>query len=377
MAFADHLDLDTFVALGSMDSGLTRDAFERDRIEPAVIAHLSDLRDEGSLCVIDGAENRDIRFVDAWNAFLAGTEILWQRVLWNGLADFVLVYAIKGTIAGEEEGADKASTMSDAYELLCSRMDEGRLVGTTFHPAITPKPHFDDLRCGRTGVRCRLVVEGWQPRLERFDREAKAQGFWLPLEPAAAPVVETLEIDLPTGVLLMSDYLRMPGLHAELESRIDASIGDERYSETYSVNSERGSVATTRLIAEVADVLQVCTTNTMVAVHQSDDRLVVIDDHDGTGMDPTISGMTKTGDVCCDRWSVLLADRGTVIALMGGDEAGLDAWMASDDADAIVVNVTPGRWRVSFGEALQNVQTANDLGIDTPATTWFSMQRVG
>lgn len=374
MAFADHLDLDTFVAFGTMGPGFTRDAFQRERIDPIVIAHLVDLRDAGSLAVIDGTENRDIRFADAWNAFLAGTEILWQNLLWNGLGDFVLVHAIKGNIDGESEGADPVRTMADAYALVCRLMDAGDLVGTTFHPAVKPKPHFDDLRCGKTGDRCRLVVEGWQPRLERFDRTA--QGYWVPLEAVAAPVVQTIEIDLPTGVLLMSDYLRMPGVHAELERRIDDAIGDDRYSDTYSVNSERGHIATTRLIAEVAHVLEVSTTNTMVAVHQSEDRLVVIDDHDATSMKPTIAGMIRTGDVCCDRWTVLLADRQDVVALMGTDEAALDTWLASDEADAIIVNVTPGRWRVSFGEALRNVQTANDLGIDTPATAWFSMQRI-
>ncbi len=47
MAFADHLDLDTFVAFGTMGPGFTRDAFQRERIDPIVIAHLVDLRDAG------------------------------------------------------------------------------------------------------------------------------------------------------------------------------------------------------------------------------------------------------------------------------------------------------------------------------------------
>jgi len=377
MAFADHLDIATFTTLASMSQGLERDRLQRDEIDPAVLGHLGDVRDAGSMAVVENVENRDVRLVDAWNAFVNGTTVFWQRTLADGLSDMVLVYAIKGQIDGEKDDVDADAAMAAAYQALCLNMDEGRMVGTTFHPAVPPRPQFDDLQCGRTGDRCRLVVENWIPRLERFDRTAQASGYWLPVEPVAAPVVETVEIDLPTGVLLMSDYLRAPGIHEAIEERIEDAIGDRRYEGTHSVNSERGRVTMTRIMVEVAGVLQVCTTNTTVAIHQSEDRLVVTENHADNGSRPTVAGMTQTGEVCCDRWTVLLADRQDVLALMDDDGTLLDAYLASDDGrDTTVVNVTPGRWRVSFGEALSDRGTAASIGVVSAALTWFSMERI-
>lgn len=374
MAFADHLDLATFSALADMDNGLARDAFQRDRVDPAVLGHLRDVRDAGSMARVEGTENRDVRLADAWNAFLEGREILWQRVLADGLSDMVLVHAISGRMGAEKDGADAASCMADAYAGLCAAMDRGDLVGTTFHPAVAPRPHFDDVRCGATGDRLRLVVEGWRPRLERFDRSAKETGYWTPVKAVPAPTVETVEIDLPTGVLIVADYIRAPGMHEGLEARIEAAIGDLRYDASHSVNSAKGRVATTRAIAEAANVLQVSTTNTVVSLHRAQGRLAVVDDHDEDGGEPVVEGMERVGRVSCDRWTVLMADRAAVLGLTGGDEAALDSWIAEEEA--LVVAVEPGRWRVSFGEVLSDPAVAQALGIGTTANAWLSMSHV-
>jgi hypothetical protein len=376
MAFADHLDMQTFELLSHKDNGPVRDRLQKDLVEPAVLSHLADLRDAGSLAVIENTENREIRFADAWNAFMNGTEAEWQNSLAYNFAQYVLTHAIRASIRSEMNDVDAGVALAESYADLCRRMDEGLLVGPTSHPAITPRPFFDDLRCAKTGDRCRLVVESWQPHLERFDREAREHGFWVPLHAVDAPEVQTIEIELPTGVLLISDYLRAPGIHEALEQRIDAAIGDKRYAETHSVGSERGRAQMTRVIAEVANVLQVCTDNTVVGIHQADGRLAVVDDHDGTGREPVIAGLERTEEVSCDRWTVLLADRSHVLELMKDDGTRLDAYLASDDNDATVVTVQPGRWRVSFGEALQDRAKAAENGVVTTARVWFTMTRI-
>jgi hypothetical protein len=377
MAFTDHLDIETFDLLSRMEQGAIRDRMQGDLIEPAVITHLEDLRDAGSLAVIEGLENREIRLADAWNAFLGGEDTIWRHLLQHHMADYVLVHAIRASVRSEMDDVDSATAVAESYASLCASMDAGVIVAPTYHPAIKPKPFLDDLRCGATGDRCRLVIENWVPRLERFDRSAKESGYWVPLETVEAPEIETIEIELPTGILLISDYLRAPGIHEALEGRIDAAIGHNRYDDSHSLNSERGRVATTRVVAEAANVLQVCTGNTIVGIHQTDDRLVVVDDHDSTELEPVVEGLLRAGEVSCDRWTVLLADRSHVLELMQDDGTRLDAYLASDDNDSVVVTVKPGHWRVSFGEAVQEPEAAAELGVITKARTWFAMTRIG
>ena len=67
-----------------------------------------------------------------------------------------------------------------------------------------------------------------------------------------------------------------------------------------------------------------------------------------------------------------------VAALLGVDHSVLDGYVLEDGGSEITeLNVQPGRWRVSFGKALRSPAEAAGLGIDTPATTWLSMERIG
>jgi hypothetical protein len=388
MAFAERLSLAAFDALAQMGPSFDRDAVMNDVVSPAVMAHLEAVKADGRLGRIEGTDNRGIRLATAWNDFLDGTDSEWRYVLEHGLSQFVLIWAIEGCLKGQDDPSVREQTMLDAYESMCRLMEEGRLVKPTFFPTMTAQPALDDLRDGATGDRCRLMVEDWQPRLQKFDLGAKDAGYWIPLETVAAPVVETIEIDLPTGRLLMGDYLRMPGMHEGLEARIEAALGSRIYDDEHSTNSARGRANTTRAIWNCGSVLQICTTNTTVAVHHADGRLVVCDDHDGSGNEPAVAVMRRAAEISCDRWTVLLADRSDVLTLMkegrdvsgkpaaDGVEADLDAWMAGPDFDAVEIVVEPGRWRVSFGEALADQTAAKSIDVDTDAIVWFAMERV-
>lgn len=377
MLFSDRLDLETFTRLADMEYGLDRDDFMRDVVQPIVMAHLEEQRDTGRMAPFEGLENRSMRFPDAWNAFLAGTEAEWQYTLPNQMAHFVLIWAIDGRIKGDrEDGGDMTQTIPAAYAALCGRMDEGRIVKPTFLPIMTPQPAIDDIRCEATGARCRAIIEDWRPRLERLEMEERRG--WIPLERVAAQPAQTVEIDLPTGELLIADFIRAPGVAEAYERAIDKRMGDSRYGPAGCVSSEIGRYATTRAVLKGTGMLEISTRDVSVSVHRDGDALVFTDAHDHTDEDPAVVGMKKVAEICCDRNTVVLADRSVVARLMKDRKGRLASFLAGPDgADVVRMDVEPGRWLVTFGEAIHAPEDAAKLGVVTTARTWFTMKRIG
>ena len=378
MAFAELLDIETFTKLAGMRNGFERDAFEREHVDKAVLVHMTEMKDSGRLERVPGTENREIRFANAWNAFIDGTDYEWGFLLQRKISHFVLIWAIDAWVKGDKEGEDFDAAVRTAYGSVCTLMDEGRMVGPTFMSFMKPEPALDDLQCGKTGDRCRLVVEDWKPRLERFDMKRSSKELWFPVEAVAAPVVQTLEMDLPSGDVMICDYLRIEGFLEAMDSRIEAALGDRQYDDDHSTNSEKGRVATTRAVLAATGVLEIGASNTSVAVHRDRERLAVIDDHDtGNGI-PVVEGMTRVDEIDCGRWTILVIDRTVVKDMLGIDDAGLDELMTSEDAGGVLrMQVAPGRWSVSFGEALHDPKTAAEAGVRTTARTWFTMARIG
>jgi len=377
MPFSDRLDLATFTKLADMEYGFDRDDFMRDVIQPIVMAHLGEQRDAGRMGRFEGLDNRSMRFPDAWNAFLAGTEAEWQYTLPNQTAHFVLIWAIDGSNKGDrEEGGDKAETIPAAHAALCALMDEGRFVKPTFLPIMKPQPAIDDIRCETTGARCRAIIEGWQPRLERL--EMTDRRGWIPLEQVERAAPQTVEIDLPTGELLIADYIRAPGLPEAIERLLDESVGDERYGSAYSVDSERGRYATTRATLAATGILEITTSDSSIAIHRNENEIAFIDGYDDTDDAPSVVGMTQVDEICCDRWSVVVADRSVVTRLMKDRKGRLASFLADREGSSVVrLDVAPGRWLVTFGEAIHAPEDAASIGVVTTARTWFTMKRIG
>lgn len=377
MPFNERLDLATFTKIAEMGHGFDRDDFMRDVVQPIVMAHLEEQRDAGRMGRFEGIENRSMRFPDAWNAFLAGTEAEWQYTLPNQMAHFVLIWAIDGKIKGDrEDGGNEAEAIPAAYAALCERMDEGRIVKPTFMPIMTPQPAVDDIRCEATGVRCRAIIEDWRPRLERLEMQDRRG--WIPLEPVEKQPAQTVEIYLPTGELLIADFIRAPGVAEAYERAVDRQMGDSRYGPAGCTSSEIGRYATTRAVLKGTGMLEISTRDVSVSVHREGESIVFTDAHDHTDDAPRVEGMTVVGEICCDRSTVVLADRSIVAKLIKDRKGRLASFLSSPDGEDVVrMDVEPGRWLVTFGEAIHAPEDAAKLGVVTTARTWFVMKRIG
>lgn len=380
MAFADHLPLDMFARLNAMGPGLDRDRIEK-TVSSMALGHFQDMVRQGRVGHIAGIKGRDIRVATAWNATIDDERVDWYWTLSQKLGHAVLIAGIAAQFA---KGRDHDLPLSDqenteAHAELCTLMDAGDL-----NDGLLGRGAFDELQDSRTGDRCRLIVKGWQPRLERLQRDPYA---WTAVEDVEEIPTQTIEIDLPSGDILMTDYLRIESFREGLDARLEHRLyGDRTYSTDYSIGTDAGSINLLEATWQEGRVLEVRTDNTSVSVFQSPEgRLTVVDatTRSGDGA-PRVRCGRKIGRFSCDRWTVLVMDRQDVLAIMaeGGSAdptAELDAFLASDDCyaeDTLSLKVAPGKWRVTYGPRFDETCDRKTLGIGPSIVPWFAMEPI-
>jgi len=377
MGFADHYPLAIFEA-GYRAGQAGRDGASEHMEEiflPAVKTHLLRLRQEGRLGTAAGLAGRDVWAATDWNEMVvSGRFSRW-------LASFLTSHAFHGSHGDAERGSvfDPGSREPDvapeerirrAWERLCALLD----AGTTDHAF-----RLETQQDGITGDRCLLEFVDWKPALMRWT----GSGFEPAQDMGAIPLA-TIEIDCPSGELILTDA--MTAGDDVFREAID--LGDRRHT-VASLNSDQGCVNYSTIVAAEYGFGAVATDNTMVAVHRQGDRLVVserhadedlrLDDEDG---DVTVAGWDKVGTFCCDRWMVEIIDRQVAVDIMtrhGTQDASaaLDAWIADEDDEVVVVKMTPGRYRISFGPGFSQRFDRSAAGIPNGPEPWLLMERIG
>ncbi len=376
MNFALHLPFAVFAALGAMPSGRKRDRYVDENVRKAILAHLETARGTGIMLPVHGGMNRRIRLVKAWNEFISDAGATGTSHLVSAATRMVLQWSIDAHLKTRRmQSPHRDAMIENVHRSMCRHLDEGSFVKLGYIAELAPVPAFDDLRCETTGQHCRMIVEAWAPRLERLDMEES--GEWVPLKDIDASAPQTVEIDLPTGELIIADYFRIAGFEKAFDKKVDALIGDARYDVSHCIDSEHGRYATTRATLAATGILEIATSDVTVAVHVRDDAVAVIDDHDESDETPNVAGMTRVGGICCERWTVLLADASVVRDLLKDGNGRLERFLASGNgSDVMRLRVNPGRWSVTFGEALHEPRRAESIGVSTTARTWFSMERI-
>lgn len=377
MGFADHYPLAAFEA-GYRAGQVVRDG-DREHMDevffPAVKTHLLQLRQEGRLGTAAGLAGRDVWAATDWNELVvSGRFSRW-------LVFFLTGHAFHGSHVSAERGSvfDPGSRDADiapeerirrAWQNLCALLD----TGTTDHAF-----RLESQQDGKTGDRCQLEFVDWKPTLMRWT----GRGFEPAQDMGAIPLA-SIEIDCPSGELILTDA--MTAGDDVFREAID--LGDRRYT-VASLNSDQGSINYSTIVAAEYGFGAVSTDNTMVVVHRQGDRLLVserhadedlrLDDEEG---DVTVSGWDKVGTFCCDRWMVEIIDRQVAVDIMtrhGTQDASaaLDAWIAEEDDEVVVLKVTPGRYRIRFGPAFSERFDRAEAGIPSGPQPWLIMERIG
>jgi hypothetical protein len=327
MAYADHFSRkDLVAAIAERRTGNVPSAPKK-----AAERHLADLAASGRLGRIVGLGGRRIRVADAWNGLLGDKVKDFEWALANALSMVPLRASLEVRFDRKDRNFDRP--MSDAeidetYARVCRMMDDGDLQTDRFHM-------LDDLEDSITGDRIRIEVRNWQPTLLRLD--TKGGYAWVPATDAAVPDLVAAEMSVPSGDLLVTDFLRVDGIGKatdEIESRLDGTIcadaGQAEYAEAYASQAGMGYAQTE---------------NTTVGVfRRRDGRAIAIFENSNARGEFAVKSdeWERVGSVGCGMWRVTLIDLASAIELAA---RGGNADAANDVERHLALAAKPDAWQ--------------------------------
>lgn len=356
MAFADHYNRTMFDAqISSRTSGRQID---RETIE-AVEAHLDDVAASGRMTPIMGLRGRRIRAADAWNAHLGGPKAEFRRALAQKLSLLPRLVALSTRFLRHDGDRDRPldETEADrAYAMLCKILDDGDLESRPGQPIL------DDLEDSRTGDRMRIEVSGWKPRLLRLSVE---DGYdWVPAADVRPLPLAAESFEVPTGRLLLSDFVRVPGISEAVDS-------DEE-----DIASDSGQLATVKALAAKHDMAYCQTTNTSISAFRvpATGAIALYDRFDPrTRGEFSPEGLEPIGTFGCGVWRITALDVSVAKRLArAGGNADSDAEVERHLALATKPDVWTGtgNWNKIRSAHAEQCHSRNVLRIDVPAGRW-------
>ena len=391
---ADDLRMAKVEDVAALKEAAAADQADRARVEEhekildaAIDAHLAAMAAAGALQPIAGTGGREITMADAWNSMAAGTPHPHSHRWLVRSIGSVFTWAfvnMDDTRRGRARDQapfgyrpPSAEQVGAAWERVCSTMDEGT----------SDRWRVLRIECQdqTTGDRCEIEFEGWRPTLMRRNERHE-------FEPARdvpeAPLVEA-DFDVPTGDLLVTDFLRADGFREATE--FEAS----RDHRELSLSSATGRDA--RILAHAAEhqIGFTQTTNTSVAVHRNAAGALMVtrrwmcdDDGDELPEDDNgvtiVDGWTSIGSFSCEMWRVMAMDAATAASLMaaGGNAdaaAAIERELARPayDRNVVRVAVEPGRWRIHSGDDFSKRMDRARFGVPEGVMVWCILERAG
>lgn len=375
MTFADRYPLERFLELLAIPDE-ARDEHVLASGAPEAMAHLAAARDAGLMTRISGSRGRRIRLVNAWNTFADGSPQDEEFLAWTMGFTFILA-TITVRLGAEREGFDEAAER--AHHDICEAFDRGDMRYDTSGARFRFDSQMDEIG----GEFCEIVIQSWKGELRAFDLKLDRTVVLPDLD--AVPLTH-LDIDLPTGDLMMADWFRLDAFTKAVDKRLNARLNNHRSGEQYSPGSLIGVVNLAKAHLEDAGILRIATDDgsVVVDVAEGDDRLVASRSYfPGMRGDRTQAPEAhhRAGTINCAHHAVMVADRAQLILLLAeggeaGPEAAIDRHMATERY-VVRTNVAPGRWRIHFGPDFHRRANRRRLGIPKGVSPWFVMERIG
>lgn len=333
--------------------GNRRDVDHGKAMAKRILMILEELRDDGLLQPIPNGADRQIGEAVEWNGFVAqgragiseyGLNCLMRAPLpmaiahgaWEGAYDHLKALRVSRGFemhAGYSESdkvgakADMPMTAEDLPAIAEAAASTARLMGSgmKLHVMIGR-----DITCRKTDTRLAWKEDALlSPSLGIWhypEWGTKGQSRFEDLAPWEAPKpMRHLEMTLPSGVLMMADWFRIPGFNEGVSDPED---------EYKSINSDQGIDERTRDHFERLGLMRIHTTNCVPSLVKDGDAIRVgwlDEDHDSfwtdEGKRTDVEMPESLGNICCDLWDATFADREILIDILvaGGEKLAANA----------------------------------------------------
>lgn len=319
-------------------------AKQHEILEAAVVSYLQDLASIGQLAPAQFAERRQLPWADAWNRLVSGAEPHhWDLTRISEPFDMMLSLAMQ-----------KSTSVDD----LAARLEQLPISGKIGE-------------CDVTGDAIFLRMKGWKPVLCGY----KNREFTPLAEEAQQPSVRHVEIKVPSGELLIADWLRVDGFSA---------VVDANKRERKSFNTNAGRQATAIEYAEQFGFLSVSVGNSSPHIFQQDGQIMIAEPEIEPGPnDPAPAGEDR-GYVCTDFWGATVIDREVLTEIVAQThgrteaEAKVAALLADKSNHIVTVYVDAGKPLHAYFESERGFQgrfecpDVNMAGLDRAYATLSS-----
>lgn len=354
--------------------------------------HLVALRAEGRLAPTGGIRGRDVSYATAWNDFVANRKGDYRtKWLFSAIGNMLVHFFVrmddqrhsrkKNMPLGSHQ-PPSAEQAEAAWRAICDAMDVGTSGGKFIGWGI-------ECQDQKTGDRCELRFENWTAVLMRSNENYDMVPA---LDVGPIPLVAA-SFDVPTGDLLLTDYLRVEGMNEALD------FGDEEYEGRFDLSSSEGRTNRSIEHAKRHDMGYAQTTNTSVVVWRNPGTgaLAVVqkwfgrEEDEVDGVSP-VPDWERVGDFSCDMWRVTAVDAQIARGLT--KDGALDAHLAlrgtptpkTKDLPVAEANalhhehcyannvvrlaVEPGRWTIHCGDDFHKRMPRHRFGLPKGVTAW-------
>lgn len=295
--------------------------------------HLAALRDAGLIVPHDALPNRRMNLQHSWNVMCGTAEHRYSSQEGETLAvarrlSHALISVPLHMLAFDvESGKVDAASRDTRMRAIMTEMDTGDL------PWWKLGAYEQDFV---SGEELDFEMRGWALVFGR--RGGRGEGI-TPAEDLPAVTMHEIDIDLPTGELLIADWFRSDGFTDLVDEgnpwRGGSQNENERDAERYARDHGFVSVSSARRSLTILR-----NGDTVTAGH-----------HDEDGEYPLPQGFSRVRDLLIDLRKVSLADKATLISILSRihpqDRAQEMADEIARDRDTVRIRVEPGRYRIS------------------------------
>jgi hypothetical protein len=326
-------------------------------------------RDAGDLTPITGIDDYELPFVSGWNRFIEGKETRYDLVeIIDGLVPpFRTGVAYDGGSRGLEH-LDAAAADAKVAALVSEMMESGTCEaglggnGSLHSPVIKAKIYAG--------------LDNWKPTFIRENPDwifgDRSTPMYIPLQEVHLRPAATIPVDLPSGRLIIADWVRIKAFTDAVDtSHFKIEHAEERIARSLHVAKEHGFIEVT---AYGFQDLVVDRKDGEVTGLRSGS--VIRDDYSG---EPVVTDLEHLGQVTTQYWAVTMIDYEVLMNILrsaGVDdpEAAYSEWLkgAEGGPDA-EIQLDPGRWHLTFIDPrcksgvcdLEDVTDAYEFGMRT------------
>ena len=304
----------------------------RDNPLDVISRDLMDLaREEGMVAPCPNSQERGIGQMESWNRWVAGVDLEGDMFANMHLqmtpAFMVLEEAFTAASVDVEKEVEKRLSSTGEVDISLTEADVDREIALTRDYArdafVGGKVDISAIRndavtCNVTGERMRIAGDYLAPVLMQHDRSYKL----VPVGQVSPPAVARhLELSMPSGQLVMADWLRIPGFKEAMD---DLSGEDDTPDGFFDLNSGKGIDDQQKTYYERAGLAYVSVGNTSPYGYETSPGVWRMghawDDDDRFWIDgkenPDCPPPKESWRTCTDVWCNIFADREVVVDIL-------------------------------------------------------------